>query len=125
MAMPPPQAPSKAEIGAKVVAPDIRISDDLIGRAFGQDMALMDDERPVDELERFADVVIRNKHPDSPSGELSHQVANITDRNRVNSGEGLVEEHEFGVCGEGTRDFHAATFAARERNSRRMPEVGD
>ena len=43
-------------------------------RAFGQDLALMDDERAVDELERFAHVVIRNKHPDSPSGKLSHQL---------------------------------------------------
>ena len=85
----------------------------------------MDDERPVDELEGFPDVVIRNKHPDSPSGELSHHVANITDRNRVNSGEGLIEEHEFWLCGKGAGDFHAATLSARERNSRRMPDMGD
>ena len=85
----------------------------------------MDDEGRVDEFEGFADVVIRNKHPDSPSGELSHQLANITDRNRVNSGEGLVEEHELGVGGEGAGDFHAATLSARERNSRRIPEMGN
>jgi len=83
----------------------------------------MDDERPVDELEGFSNVVIRNKHPDSPSGELSHHVANITDRNRVNSGEGLVKEHEFGVGGKGAGDFHAATFAARKRHSWRMPQM--
>ena len=85
----------------------------------------MDDERLVDELECFPDVVIRNKHPDSPRGELSHQLANITDRNRVNSGERLVEEHELGVGCEGAGDFHAATLSARERNSRRIPEVGN
>jgi len=85
----------------------------------------MDDEGRIDELERFADVVIRNKHPDSPRGELSHQLANITDRNRINSGEGLVEEHELGLGGKGAGDFHAATLSARERNSRRIPDVVD
>lgn len=85
----------------------------------------MDDEGTVDEFEGFTDIVIRNKHPDSPSGELSHQGANITDRNRINPGEGLVEEHELGLGGEGAGDFHPATFSARERNSRRMPEVGN
>ena len=58
-------------------------------------------------------VVIRNKHPDSPSRKLSHQVANITDCDRVDSGERLVEEHEFGSGGEGAGDFHAATLSAR------------
>ena len=65
----------------------------------------MDDERRVDEFEGFADVVIRNKHPDSPSGELSHQLANITDRNRINSGERLVEEHELGARRQGRGRF--------------------
>jgi hypothetical protein len=107
------------------MTPDVRIADDLIGCSDGQDLALMDDEGRIDEFEGFPDVVIRNKHPDSPSGELSHQLANITDRNRVNSGEGLVEEHELGAGGKGAGDLHAATFSARERNSRRIPEMGN
>ena len=85
----------------------------------------MDDERAVDELEGLANIVIRNKHPDSPSGELSHQLADIADRNRINPGERLVEEHEFGIGGEGAGDFHAPTLAARKHNSRRIPEMGN
>ena len=85
----------------------------------------MDDERTIDKVEGFSYVVIRNKHPDAPSGELSHQLANIIDRNRVNSSEGLVEEHILGAGCKGAGDFHAPTLSARERNSRRMPEVGD
>ena len=73
----------------------------------------MDDEGTVDELEGFTYVVIRNKHPDAPSGKLSHQLAYITDRNRINSGEGLVEEHELRAGSEGAGDFHAATLTAR------------
>ena len=73
----------------------------------------MDDESAVDELEGLSDIVIRNKHPDSPSGKLSYQLANITDRNWINSGKGLVEEHELGMGGEGAGDLHAATLTAR------------
>ena len=85
----------------------------------------MDDERPVDELERLADVVIRNKHPDSPRGELAHQLADITDRNRIDAGEWLVEEHELRFGGESARDFSPPAFAARQRHSRRAPEMGN
>ncbi len=81
----------------------------------------MDDERAVDEFEGFANVVIRNKHPDSPRGKLSHQLAYITDRNWVNPCEGFVEKHVSGTRSKGSGDFHPATLSARERNSRRMP----
>ena len=73
----------------------------------------MDDERPVDELEGFADVVIRNKHPDSPSGKLSHQLAYIIDGNGIDACEGLVEEKELGSDGERPGNFHPPTFSAR------------
>src|SRR5690348_17235627 len=80
----------KIELFAEIEAAHIGVVDDFLRRAFGQDLALMDDESAVDELESLSHVVIRNKHPDSPSGKLSHQLANITDRNRINSGERLV-----------------------------------
>jgi hypothetical protein len=88
-------------------------------------MALMEDECAVDESEGFSYIVIRNKHPDSPSGELSHQLANITDCNRVNAGEGLVEKNKLGFGGKGSGDFHPTTLSARECNSRRMPDMGN
>ena len=59
----------------------------------------MDDEGAVDDVEGFSNVVIRNKHPESPSGKLAHQFANITDRNGINPGEGFIKEDEIGVCG--------------------------
>src|SRR5262245_17284555 len=104
---------SEAEALAQIEAAHIRVVDDFLRRALGQDLALMDDERTVDELEGLTNVVIRNKHPDFPSGKLSHQLAYITDRNRVNSGEGLVKEHELRMGGKGAGDFHATTLATR------------
>ena len=103
----------EAEVLAEIEAAHIGIVDDLARRALGQDLTLMDDERAVDEFERFTDVVICNKHPDSPIGKLSHHLAYITDRNRINSGEGLIKEHELRVGGKGAGDFHPATLAAR------------
>ena len=40
----------------------------------------MDDEGAIDEFEGFSYVVIRNKHPDPSISKMSHQVADIADR---------------------------------------------
>jgi hypothetical protein len=110
----------EAEAFAEIEAAHVGIVDDFLRSSLGQDLTLMDDEGAVDELERLSDIVIRNKHPDSPSGKLSHQLAYITDRNRINSREWLVEEHESRMGGEGAGDFHPATLTARQRHSWRM-----
>ena len=87
------------KILAQVIPAHVGIVHNGRRRALGQDMALMDDERAVDDLKGFSYVVIRNKHPDSPSGKLAHQLANITDRNGINPCKGLVEEDKLGIGG--------------------------
>src|SRR5207248_8525776 len=114
---------SHAETFAEIKAPYIGIGHNLMRSAFGQNFALMDDERAINELEGLAHIVIRNKHPDSPSGKLSHQLADIAHRNRVNPGERLVEEHELRPGRKRAGNFHAAALAARKRHSRRMSQM--
>jgi hypothetical protein len=87
--------------------------DDLSWNTLHQDFALMDDERPVDEFEGFPHIVIRNKHPDSPRRELSHQLAYIADRNWINPCEWFVEQEEFWTSRERPGDFNAPAFSAR------------
>src|SRR5262245_46267802 len=113
----------EAETFAEVKAPDVGAGDDLLRRALHQDPAFVDDECPVDELERLAHVVIRNKHPDSPRGELAHQLADITDRNRVDSGKWLVEKHELWLGGESARNLSTSAFSARQRHRWRTPDM--
>src|SRR5215208_1749011 len=62
----------KTEFFAQIEAPDLGIVHDLLRIALHQYPAFMNDERSVDELKGLADVVIRNKHPDAPRGELSN-----------------------------------------------------
>ena len=85
---------SETETVAEIKPADILVADDFIRLSFHQYPPLMDDEGSVDEFEGFSDVVIRNKHPDSSIGKMSHHGADITDCNRVNASEGLVEKHK-------------------------------
>src|SRR4051794_10218918 len=55
---------SHPEILAEIEAAHIRIRDDLLGRAFGQDVAGVDDVRPVDQPQRLTHVVVRNQNAD-------------------------------------------------------------
>jgi hypothetical protein len=103
----------KTEFFAQIEPPNFGIFNDLLRVAFHQYPAFMNDERAIDELEGFAHVVIRNKHPDAPRGELSNQLAYIDDCNWINPGEGLVEEQKIGLRRERSRDFNAPAFAAR------------
>ena len=103
----------KTEFFAQIEPTDFGIFNDFLRVAFHQYPTFMNDERPVDELEGFAHVVIRNKHPDAPRGELSNQLAYIDDCNWINPCEGLVEEQEIGFRRERSRDFNAPAFAAR------------
>ena len=53
------------------------------------------------------------------------QVADIADGDRIDAGQGLVEQHEGGMRGQRPRDLDAAPFAARQGQRRRAPQVGD
>ena len=66
----------------------------VVGRPFGQDMAAVDDIGAVDQSERFAHVVIGDQNADAATLEMAHEVLDVADRDRVDAGEGLVEQHE-------------------------------
>ena len=115
----------QAEAVAEIEAADVFVADNFMRLTLHQHPPFMYDEGAVNEFEGFADVVIRNKHPDSAICKVSNQGADITDCNRVNSRERFVEKHERRPRSKGSRDFDPAAFSARERNSRRTPEMGD
>ena len=56
--------------------------------------------------------MVRNQHANSACLEFLHKIANVGDRNRVNSGKGLVEEHEVGWAKEHFREGVAVALAA-------------
>ena len=102
----------KAEFLAKVKAPYIRIVDDLIRAALRQDFPGIDDIGAVGETERFPHIVVGDQDADAAIGEMADQILDVADRDRVDAGEGFVEQHVVGPRRQRTRDLDAAPLAA-------------
>ena len=49
----------------------------------------------------------------------------VADGDRIDAGEGLVEQHEGGPAGQRARDLAAPPLAAGERDRRRLPQMRD
>src|SRR5687767_5357958 len=85
---------SKPEALAEIDAADIRVGDDLGRPAFRQNASGMDDVGAVDQAERFAHIVVGDEHADAPPGQVADERLDLADRDRVDAGERLVEQHE-------------------------------
>src|SRR5262252_3593156 len=113
------------EFLAEVEPADVRVVDDVLGPALHQHLARIDDVGPVGEAERLAHIVVGDQHADAALGQVAHQRLDVADRDRVDAGERLVEEHVVRPAREGARDLDAAALAARERDRRRLAQARD
>jgi hypothetical protein len=59
--------------------------------------------------------VVGNDHADAAVAEIGDDLLNVVDRDRVDSGERLVEEHEAGPLDERARDLQATPLSTGER----------
>src|SRR6185369_13565232 len=110
----PGRACSQREAFAEIEPADVFIGHERFGAAGEEDLAAIDDAGAIDDVERFADVVIGDQHADAALLEVDHQVANVADREWIDPGEGFVQQHDRGLGGQRPGDLAAATFAPRE-----------
>src|SRR5580692_24894 len=101
---------------AQVQSSNFRIVYNIIWPSFHEDFTRIDDVGPVGQPQRFTDVVVSDKHPNTAIGEMAHQRLNIPHGDRVNTGERLVEQHVARPGGERPRNLHAPAFAPGQRN---------
>ena len=87
---------------------------DLLGRAVQEDFSVVDQVGPVGDGEGFPYVVIRDEHAVSPFPQSLDHGLDVVDRDGVDAAEGLVQQDEVGLEGQGPRDLHAAAFASGE-----------
>ncbi len=85
----------------------------------------MHDIGAVHQAERLAHIVVGDQDADTPRGEVAHQFLDVADGDRVDAGEGLVQQHEGRARGDGTRDFDAPPLAAGERDGGRTAHAID
>src|SRR5260221_292483 len=102
----------EAEFLAKVKTAYIRIVDDLVRTALCQDFSGIDDIGAIGQAERFTHIVVGDQDADAAIGEMADQILNVADGDRIDAGEGLVEQHVIRTRRQRARDFDAATLAA-------------
>src|SRR5690606_19304975 len=107
-----PELPSESKSFAKVKPADVFVGYQRLGTTGKQDLAAVDDAGAIDDIERLAHVMIRDQHADAASLQVLHQLADVADRERVDAGEGLVEQHDRRIGGERSGDLAAPPFTA-------------
>src|SRR5262249_21059545 len=117
--------PLHAEFLAQVEPADVRVVDDIVSPALHQDLARVDDIGAVGEAERLAHIVVGDQHADAALGQMAHQRLDVADRDRIDAGERLVEQHVVRPGRERARDLDATAFAAGQRDRRRLAQPRD
>src|SRR5699024_12184937 len=92
-------------------APQVDVAHVLVGHylvraAVSEQPAFADDVGPVADAKGFAHVVIGDENADIALGQVSDDVLDLAYRNRVDAGEGLVEQNIGGVGGQGAGNLH-------------------
>jgi hypothetical protein len=90
-----------------------------------QHRALVEDVGAVADAEGFADVVVGDQDADAAVLEVLDDALDLADRNRVDAGEGFVEQHQLRPGRERARDLDPASFAAGEAGADLVGDVFD
>ena len=88
---------SEAEVLAEVHLSYLVIGDDGVGTAFGQYATGVEDIGVIADSQRLPNVVVGDEHADAQAGQVLDDFLDLDHRNRVDSGEWLVEQDEAGA----------------------------
>src|SRR4051794_39863752 len=93
------------EVGTEVNALHILVLRQTLGRPALENHAVMDDVRAIRNPGGLADVVVRDEDADPLRLQVEDDLLDVRDGNRVDAGEGLVEQHELGGDDQRPRDL--------------------
>src|SRR5437016_8414126 len=117
--------PLQPEIFAEINASYVFIIDDLVGFAEGEHQAVVDDVGVVANPQRFPHVMVRDEDADAAFLEKADDFLNVEYRDRVDAREGFIEQYEARTRRERPGDLDAATLAAGQGQSGRLPQMRD
>ena len=78
----------------------------------GEDAAVVHDVGAVADAEGFAHVVVGDQDANAAIFQVPNDALDVADRDRVDAGEGFVEQDVAGTCGQRTRYLDATALAA-------------
>src|SRR5918992_5596198 len=114
-----------SEIFTQIYSANAVIIDNLLGMARCEHGALVDNVRAIADTERLAHVMVCYEHADAALLEEPNDALDVEHRDRVDAGEGLVEQDERGPGAERAGDLEPPPLAARERDRRVLAQMRD
>src|ERR1043165_8735133 len=102
-----------------------RIHRKLLRMARVEHRAFIDNVRAIADAERFPDVMVCYEHADAALLEEPYDALDVEHRDRVDAGEGLVEQDERRTRAERARDLQPAPLAPRQRDRGVLAQVRD
>src|SRR5690554_2971529 len=90
------------------------VVDDLFGLAAREHRAVAEDVGMVADAQRLAYVVVGDEYADAAFLEVADDFLDVEHGNRVDAGEGLVEQDQARVGGQRARNFAAPALATRQ-----------
>src|SRR5262245_26384401 len=100
------------EFLAQIETAHIGVVHDVVGAAFHQDLAGVNDVGAVSKPQRLTHIMIGDQHPDPAISQMPHERLDVSDRDRVDAGKRFVEQHVTRPGRQRPRDFHTSTLAA-------------
>src|SRR5438034_10892890 len=85
----------QAELSPQINPSDFFVARQTFRSAALEDDTVMDDVRAIGDAQRFADVVIRDEHANAAVLEMEDDLLDVSHRDRVDTGEWLVEQDEL------------------------------
>ena len=95
--------------------PGERVGGNLLRRSLSHHLTVRDDVSPVGQTQGSLLVVVGNQDTDTPFAEAPDYAADLFARQRIDSGEGFIEQQEGGFRRQGTGDFDASPLPALHR----------
>src|SRR5918999_3878683 len=93
--------------------------------ARGQDRTFVDDVSAIADTQRFTHVMIRNEDADAALLQEPYDALDVEHRDRVDTGERLVEQDEGRPRAKGARDLQPPSLAAGQGDRCMLSQVCD
>ena len=104
----------RRELLAQIDLSGLGVVGQLGGGAGGEDPPVVEDVGAVGDGERLPDVVVGDQHADAALLQPGHDLLDVPDRDRIDAGEGLVEQEVAGTGHERPRDLEPPPLTARQ-----------
>src|SRR5215212_5929817 len=115
----------QAEILAQVHLTDLSVCKDLFRSSRCNNRTAAHDVGARTNSQCFSNVMIGDQNADIARAQMADDALDVEHRDRVDAGEGLVQQHELWLRGKRPRDLHPTPLAARQALAEAVADMPD